>query len=166
MSVKPHAVKFNTVSNNHGWFLTSVIFSIFTGNNPFWENLVKKLKIVNLGWNLVPRLTWICRIIIIIINHHHPCHHYHQHHCHHHHFEILPISQYNHPPETVIINGSSSISSTAVLISEGSMEYLKVLLGTMVSWQEKLLKCRGSTMAKTYLKKISHHPPFYWQGIF
>ena len=29
---------------------------------PFWANLVQKMKIVRLSWNLVPRLIWICRI--------------------------------------------------------------------------------------------------------
>ena len=28
----------------------------------FWANLVEKIKIVSLSWNLVPRLTWTCRI--------------------------------------------------------------------------------------------------------
>ena len=27
----------------------------------FWGNLVQKLKIVSLFWNLVPRLNWICK---------------------------------------------------------------------------------------------------------
>ena len=30
--------------------------------HPFWVNLVQKIKIVSLNWNLVPRLIRICRI--------------------------------------------------------------------------------------------------------
>ena len=37
-----------------------VLFS--TGNNSLWVNLVQKLKIVNLIWNLVLRLIQTCRV--------------------------------------------------------------------------------------------------------
>ena len=33
-----------------------------TGNNLFWANLLQKIKIVSLNWNLVPRLIRICAI--------------------------------------------------------------------------------------------------------
>ena len=31
-------------------------FSVLDRKNPFWANLVQKIKIVSLSWNLVPRL--------------------------------------------------------------------------------------------------------------
>ena len=34
----------------------------FDWNYPIWKILVQKIKIVNLSWNLVLRLIWICRI--------------------------------------------------------------------------------------------------------
>ena len=34
----------------------------FAWNYPIWTILVQKIKIVNLSWNLVLRLIWICRI--------------------------------------------------------------------------------------------------------
>ena len=37
-------------------------FSVLDRKHPFWANLVQKIKIVSLGWNLVPRLIWICKI--------------------------------------------------------------------------------------------------------
>ena len=37
-------------------------FSVLDQKNPFWVNLVKKIKIVSLSWNLVPRLIWISEI--------------------------------------------------------------------------------------------------------
>ena len=37
-------------------------FSVLEQKNPFWVNLVKKIKIVSLSWNLVPRLIWISEI--------------------------------------------------------------------------------------------------------
>ena len=30
--------------------------------NPFLGNLVRKIKIDSLSWNLIPRLIWICEI--------------------------------------------------------------------------------------------------------
>ena len=37
-------------------------FWLLIGNNHFWTNLVQKLKIVDLNWDLVPQISWICRI--------------------------------------------------------------------------------------------------------
>ena len=37
-------------------------FSVLDWNYLFWANLVQKTKIVNLSWNLVPRLIRICKI--------------------------------------------------------------------------------------------------------
>ena len=37
-------------------------FSVFDWKYPFCINLVQKIQIVSLSWNLVPRLTQICRI--------------------------------------------------------------------------------------------------------
>ena len=37
-------------------------FSVFDRKYPFWANLVQKVKIISLSWNLVPRLIRICRI--------------------------------------------------------------------------------------------------------
>ena len=37
-------------------------FAFLDVKHPFWANLVQKIKIVSLSWNLVPRLIWICRI--------------------------------------------------------------------------------------------------------
>ena len=42
-----------------------VIFTIFCfwPGFPFLPNLVQKIKIVSLSWNVLPRLIWICRIL-------------------------------------------------------------------------------------------------------
>ena len=37
-------------------------FSVLHWKHPFWANLVHKIKIISLSWNLVPRLIWIYRI--------------------------------------------------------------------------------------------------------
>ena len=37
-------------------------FSVLDGKHPFRGNLVQKIKIFSLSWNLVPRLIQICRI--------------------------------------------------------------------------------------------------------
>ena len=37
-------------------------FSVLNQKNPFWANVVQKIKIASLSWNLVPRLIRICRI--------------------------------------------------------------------------------------------------------
>ena len=39
-----------------------ILFFIFVFKYLFWENLLHKTKIVSLRWNLIPRLTRICRI--------------------------------------------------------------------------------------------------------
>ena len=39
-----------------------VYFSVLDEKNSFWANLVQKIKVVSLSWNLVPRLIWICGI--------------------------------------------------------------------------------------------------------
>ena len=39
-----------------------VFFFVLDQKNPFWVNLIKKIKIVSLSWNLVPRLIWISGI--------------------------------------------------------------------------------------------------------
>ena len=38
-------------------------FSLLDRKHLFWVNLVQKIKIVSLSWNLVPRPIWICRIL-------------------------------------------------------------------------------------------------------
>ena len=38
------------------------IFSDLDWKYFFWANLVQKIKIATLSWNMVPRLIWICRI--------------------------------------------------------------------------------------------------------
>ena len=37
-------------------------FSVFHEKYPFCVNLVQKIKIISLSWNLVPILIWICKI--------------------------------------------------------------------------------------------------------
>ena len=37
-------------------------FFVFNRKYPVWDNLFQKIKIVNLRWNLIPRLIRICRI--------------------------------------------------------------------------------------------------------
>ena len=37
-------------------------FPVLVQKNPFWANLIKKIKIVNLSRNLVTKLIWICGI--------------------------------------------------------------------------------------------------------
>ena len=37
-------------------------FFVFKWKYPFWANLVQKMKMISLSWNLVPRLIRICRI--------------------------------------------------------------------------------------------------------
>ena len=56
-------LKFGTSANlNLQNSMVVFIFSVFDGKHPFWANVVQKIKIVSLRWNLVPRLIWICRI--------------------------------------------------------------------------------------------------------
>ena len=42
--------------------ICGVHFFCFRPEKSFWVNLVKKIKIVSLSWNLLPRLIWISRI--------------------------------------------------------------------------------------------------------
>ena len=61
MSVDPRAEKFNIVGSDHGR-MHKCDFSVFNWEVSFWGNLVKKIKIVSLSWNLVPALIRIYRI--------------------------------------------------------------------------------------------------------
>ena len=56
MSAGPLAEKFNLVSNDHGW-THKWDFSVFNWKFLFWASLVKKIKVVNWTWNLVPSET-------------------------------------------------------------------------------------------------------------
>ena len=42
--------------------MVMTIFSIFEWKYPFWAILTQNIKILILGWNLVPTLIWACRI--------------------------------------------------------------------------------------------------------
>ena len=42
--------------------MVMIAFPVFSRKYPFWANLVKKINIVSLIWNLVPRLIRICKI--------------------------------------------------------------------------------------------------------
>ena len=56
-------LKFGTYTNsNMQNSMLMFTFSVFDWNYPLWAKLVLKIKIVNLNWNLVPRLIRICRI--------------------------------------------------------------------------------------------------------
>ena len=56
-------LKFGTWTNSNMQNSMAMFnFSAFYWNYPFWENLVQKIKIVNLFWNLVPGLIRIWRI--------------------------------------------------------------------------------------------------------
>ena len=46
------------MQNSMGMFT----FSVFNTKHFFWANLIQKIKIVNLTWNLVPKLIQKCRI--------------------------------------------------------------------------------------------------------
>ena len=61
MSVGPRAEKFNIVNNDHGRTY-KCNFSVSDWKFLFWANLVKKIKIVGLSWNLASRLIRICKI--------------------------------------------------------------------------------------------------------
>ena len=41
---------------------SNMMCTFFVRKCPVWDNLVQKLKIVSLRWNLIPRLIWICWI--------------------------------------------------------------------------------------------------------
>ena len=56
-------LKFGTCTNSD--IQNSMViftFSVFDRESTFWANLVQKIKIINLSWNLVPTLTRTCRI--------------------------------------------------------------------------------------------------------
>ena len=61
MSVGPRVENFNIASDDHE-HKRKCDFFVFVRKFPFWANLVKKIKIVSLSENLVPRLTRLCRI--------------------------------------------------------------------------------------------------------
>ena len=61
VSVGPCAETFNIVSNDHR-HMQICGFSAFGRKYPLCINLVCKIEIVSLSWNLVPRLIWLCRI--------------------------------------------------------------------------------------------------------
>ena len=51
-------MKFDTQTNsNMQNSMVMLIFFVFDLKYPFWTNLVQKIKIVSLRWNLIPRLT-------------------------------------------------------------------------------------------------------------
>ena len=55
-------LKFETYSLIQIWTIPWCTFSVLERKHPFWVNLVQKIKIVSLSWNLVPRLIRTCRI--------------------------------------------------------------------------------------------------------
>ena len=56
-------LKFGTYSNSRMQnSMMLFIFLVFQWKYPFWANLVQKIKIVTLTWNLAPRLFRSCRI--------------------------------------------------------------------------------------------------------
>ena len=61
VSVGPHPEMFNIVGNDHG-YTHRCEFSVLAHKHPFWANLVQKITILSLSWNLVPALNWICKI--------------------------------------------------------------------------------------------------------
>ena len=55
--------KFDAYTNST--MLNSIVmltFSVLDQKYPFWANLIKKIKIISLSWNLVPRLIRTCTI--------------------------------------------------------------------------------------------------------
>ena len=55
-------LKFGTETNlNMPSPLVVFTFSVLQRKHPFWDNLVQKIKIVNLSWNCMPRIIWISR---------------------------------------------------------------------------------------------------------
>ena len=56
-------LKFGTITNSSVQN-SVVVFTFFVSKwkYSFWANLVQKIKIVSLCWNLAPSLIWICRI--------------------------------------------------------------------------------------------------------
>ena len=56
-------LKCGTHTNLNMWnSMALFIFSVLDRKHPFWANLVQKIKVVSLSWNVVPRLIQICRI--------------------------------------------------------------------------------------------------------
>ena len=56
-------LKFGTYTNsNMQNSMLIFTFSVFDRKFPFWANLVQKIKVISLSWNLVPRLIQICKI--------------------------------------------------------------------------------------------------------
>ena len=56
-------MKFGTQTNSNMQNSRVVFtFSVLDWKHPFWANLLQKIKIVTLSWNVVPRLIQICRI--------------------------------------------------------------------------------------------------------
>ena len=50
-----------TSSNMQNSMMLFICF-VFEWKYPFWVNLVQKIKIISLSWNLVPTLIRICRV--------------------------------------------------------------------------------------------------------
>ena len=61
LSVSSHVKKFNIVRNDHGHTQRCEILNL-TGNTLFRQIWPKKVKVVSLSWNLIPRPIRICRI--------------------------------------------------------------------------------------------------------
>ena len=61
LSVSSHVKKFNIVRNDHGHTQRCEILNL-TRNTLFRQIWPKKVKIVSLSWNLIPRPIRICRI--------------------------------------------------------------------------------------------------------
>ena len=56
-------LKFGTSTNLHMQnSMVLFIFSVWDQKQPFWANLVQKIRLVSLGWTLVPRVIRIYRI--------------------------------------------------------------------------------------------------------
>ena len=54
-------LKFGSKTNSNMQIsMVMLTFSVFDWKHPVWANLVQKMKIVSLGWNLVSRLIRIC----------------------------------------------------------------------------------------------------------
>ena len=58
---RPPCKKINIVRNNHR-HTQRWEFSVLDREHTFRANLVQKIKIVSLSWNLVPRLIWTCTV--------------------------------------------------------------------------------------------------------
>ena len=67
-------LKFGTYTNsNMQNSMVMFILSVFDWKYPFWANLVQKVKLICLSWNLVPRLIriwwiqWWCSLFLFLI---------------------------------------------------------------------------------------------------